>query len=82
MVEYLSCEYYISKHFKHICIIKNSIVHVHLSYFTSKICKLFKNTTYNIQLAIFGAFYFAFQIRFHKFDSKFNIDIQELQEKQ
>jgi len=39
--------------------IKNSIIHIHLSYFTSKMFKLFKNTTYNIQQAIFGPLYFA-----------------------
>ena len=39
-------------------------MHIHLSYFTFK---LFKNTTYNIQQAIFGPFYFALQIHFHKF---------------
>jgi len=63
-------------------------MHIHLSYLTSKIFKLFKNTTYNVQQAIFGPFYFALKIRFHefsqwfKFDSKFNGDVQELQEKQ
>jgi len=72
MVEYISCEYFNSKHFKHIFIIKNSIIHIHLSYFTSEIFKLFKNTTYNIQQAMFGLFYVALQIRF----KEFNTDIQ------
>jgi len=67
VVEYLSCEYLNSKHFKHIFIRKISIIHIHLLYFTSKIFKLFKNATYNVQLAVFSSFYFTLQIRFQKF---------------
>jgi len=63
MVEYLSCEYFNSKHFKNI----------HYS-------KCLK-----IQISQSILFRFANllpQIQWFKFDSKFNIDIQELQEKQ
>jgi len=36
-----------------IIIIKNSIIHIHLSYFTSKLFKLFKYTTYNFRSILF-----------------------------
>jgi len=62
MVVYLSCEYFNSKHFKHVFISKNAIIHIDLY----TVC-IFKNTTYNIQQAIFSQFYFALQIHFHKF---------------
>jgi len=71
MVVYLNCEYFNSKHFTHVFIIKNSIIHIHLSDFTSKIFILFKNATCNIQ--IFCPFYFALQIQRFKFDRKFKI---------
>jgi len=67
MVEYLSSEYLNSKHFKLIFISKISIIYIRLSYFTSKLFKLIKNTTYNIQQAVFSPFYVALQIHLHKF---------------
>ncbi len=56
IVVYLSCEYFNSKYFTDIFIIKNSIIHIHLPEFTSKIFNLFKNTMYNIRQANFGHF--------------------------
>ncbi len=68
MVVYLSCEYLNSKHFTHVFLTKNLIIHIFLPKFTPKIFSLFKNTTYSIRQAIFSPFYFALQIRIHKFN--------------
>jgi len=59
MVVYLNCESIQFKTF-HVFIIKNSIIHIHPSNFTSKRFILFKNTTYNIRLAIFRSILFRF----------------------
>jgi len=58
MVVYLSCEYFNSKYFTHIFIIKNSIIHIHLPDFTSKRLILFKNTIYNIRQDSFRSILF------------------------
>jgi len=63
--------------------IKNSIIHIHLSYFTSKIFRLFKNTTYNIKQAIFRSILFRLENLLPQIQwFKFNSGVQELQEKQ